>query len=349
MGLTLDSEGYGSRPFRAFVKLLGKAYYHGSPYVRLGRIERFLRAKSVRSRLRNPDPQITDVLHIGTHDLPLVPLDATNAHKRPRHHLFTDTTWNLWRRHATNAGAVSARLDSDIDQLERRAYAGLDHFFVISEYVQRDLVETYGVAAEKITVVGTGRGGIAPFHGEKDYASGHILFVAKERFRDKGGEALLAGFALARQRMPELRLVIVGREEYRRRFGQPPGVTIHGHVAFETLQALFNRASLFAMPAVNEPWGLVYLEALSCRVPVLGLNRLSLPEITQDGRFGILLKNSSPGEIADALCRAMADPEGLARMGREGQTYCLENFTWERTAQRILDSIRKAAAEAACD
>jgi glycosyltransferase involved in cell wall biosynthesis len=280
-----------------------------------------------------------DILHFGTHDLP-PRLGARSANSpRQRHYVFTDTTWNLWHTYCLDRGAISKRLSEDIEELDRASYHAVDHIFTIAHYVREDLMAHYGIAGDKITVVGSGRGSIVPFKGEKDYAGGPILFVARQRFADKGGEALLAGFVLARQKSPDLRLVIVGREEYKQRFSGLPGVTVHGEVPLADLQTLFEQASLFAMPAANEPWGLVYLEALSCQVPILGLRRLSLPEITRDGRYGFCLENAEPATIAEALCWAFADPAALAEMGAAGQAYCLETFTWERTVTIILDTI----------
>lgn len=334
---TLDTETYLPRWPRLAWKVVSKLYYAGSRYVRLGRLERAGRARRVRAVFPPDREDGSDLLHLGTHDLPSVPEET----RRQRHYLFTDCTWNLWQRYATDQRAISPRLARDIKELDRRSYAAVDHIFTVGEYVREDMVTHYGVPREKTTAVGSGRGSIAPYHGEKDYARGHILFVAKERFEDKGGKRLLAGFARARERHPTLRLVLVGREEYVALAAGHPGVTGYGHVPFAQLQSLFEQASLFAMPAANEPWGLVYLEALACRTPILGLRRLSLPEISGEGRYGFCLDTDGPEEIADALGRAFADPAALARMGAEGQAHCLATYTWENTVGRMLETIAR--------
>ena len=105
------------------------------------------------------------------------------------------------------------------------------------------------------------------------------------------------------------------------------------------LQQLFEQSALFAMPALNEPWGLVYLEALSCRTPILGLNRNSIPELTQHGQFGFAVSEPTAESIAAALLNAFSDVDRLAKMGRDGQKHCLHTFTWEHTAMRMLDAI----------
>jgi glycosyltransferase involved in cell wall biosynthesis len=225
------------------------------------------------------------------------------------------------------------------EQLERESYAQLKHFFVISEYVRENLIDHYRIEAERITVVGTGRGKIEPFTGDKDYENGHILFVAKDRFEDKGGFLLLEGFNIAQRKKPSLKLVIVGKEQYRNLIGPVPNVSVTGFIPWEELQNLFNTAALFAMPALNEPWGLVYLEALACKTPILGLNRNSLPEITCKGQYGFLVDKPTPDSIADAILQAFSNPDKLRAMGAAGQRFCLETFSWERVALKIASVI----------
>lgn len=226
-------------------------------------------------------------------------------------------------------------VDADI----RVGYHQFDHIFAIAEHAKTSLTEHYGVPADRISVVGTGRGIIKPFTGEKDYAKGGILFVAKERFEDKGGQLLLDAFRIARDQNPDLQLWLVGDPRLRETAGNDSRVQVFGFLPIEELQALFDRASLFAMPAPREPWGLVFLEALSCRTPILGLARGAIPEITQNGRFGFSVETASAEVIAQAILQAFSDPSRLVVMGKEGQHHVLERYTWEKVVDRILERI----------
>ena len=340
LGATIDSEAYFARPLVVGVKLISKLYYAGSRYLRLGKLERPLRAGQVRRNLRGGG--VHHVLHLNAHALP--DSDPRVAGGARRDYLLTDTTWDLWRKYATDMDSVNPRLAADAERLERVAYHQMAHIFAIGAYLKSNLVEHYGVPADKITVVGSGRGAITPYTGPKDYGNGAILFIAKERFGDKGGDALLAGFRLARQTNPNLTLTLVGSDDYLRLASPADNIMAHGRLPLPELQALFNRASLYAMPSCNEPWGLVYLEALACQTPIMGLRRLSIPEITRDGRYGFCLETTEPREIAAALLEAFSDPARLATMGEEGQRFSLENFTWERTVDRILEVVSSGDA-----
>lgn len=340
LGVAVDSTACVHPRVRQFAHLVSKYYYGCSYDTGRGRLYRYLRSRYLRKQFRAAEA--TDVLHTSTLHLPLVGGGA-NA----RHYLFCDSTWDLWRNGATNTDLYSKRLLDDAERMEQSAYRQMAHIFPISQYVRNNLISHYGISPDRITVVGTGRGAIKPYKGTKDYRNGAILMVAKGRFEDKGGPLMVEGFKLARQVRPDLKLVIVGDEKHRERVGNLQNIEVHGFVELERLQGFFNHASLFAMPAVNEPWGLVYLEALSCKTPILGLNRNAVPEITQDGRFGFCLDDATPAGIAAGLLEAFSNPERLAKMGNEGQRFCISQFTWENTVKRMVDVIDRCGGSAA--
>lgn len=314
-----------------FQKSLCRIHHRISGYgcdVNRGYLSRFLRAKSL-SKYAGKN-RINKILHTGTLDLP-VEANINNS----EHFLFCDSTWNLWSRYATNINNYTKKMMQLAESLEKKAYGQIKHFFTISKYVRNNLIEHYRVSPHKITVVGTGIGNIRAFYGEKDYEHGYILFIAKSRFKDKGGDLLIAGFKIALKKFPHLKLIVVGNDEYKKFLKETRNLIVKGHISWQELEKLFHNAALFTMPAINEPWGLVYLEALMCRVPILGLNRNSLPEITQEGRFGFLVQNESPRSIAKAIIDAFANTNRLKEMGILGQKYCMENFSWKKTVKKM--------------
>lgn len=228
--------------------------------------------------------------------------------------------------------AVRQRLAEE----ERRAMKVMTHVFCVSECAAQDVVKLYEVEPTKVSATGTGTGLIRTYDGPKDYSNGRILFVAQQRADDKGVTLLLRAFELVRAANAVATLTIVGggfrASEIER---MPAGVRVLPRVGLHTLQCLFEEASLFAMPAIWEPWGLVYLESLLCRTPILGLRRNALPEITVDGRFGFLVDEADPRPIANEILRALAHPELLASMGIQGQRHVISTYTWAAMAERI--------------
>jgi glycosyltransferase involved in cell wall biosynthesis len=231
-------------------------------------------------------------------------------------------------------------LAADANSAERRAYHQMDGIFTIGEYLIEDLVQHYHIAKEKIRSVGTGPGGISPYTGTKDYTIPTILFVAKARFEDKGGDLLLQAFKLAKKSIPKLRLIIVGQDL--NHFEKNDGLEIYGHVPFDQLKEFFAQSSLFAMPALNEPWGLVYLEAMLSKMPILGLRRNAIPEFTLEGELGFMAEQPTPESVAQTLVEAFSDTDRLRIMGDKAQENVRNRYTWANTVDSMLAHMQLA-------
>ncbi|MBS0546429.1 MAG: glycosyltransferase family 4 protein [Proteobacteria bacterium] len=274
---------------------------------------------------------VDHVLHTGTFDLP--PVDDG---RDTRHYLYCDHTWALARRHHVEADRYTKAAIRAFDDVERRAMTDLAHVFTFGAYVRDHIVQHYGLPPDRVTAVGSGAGAIAAYHGPKDYTQPRLLFVAKHLFRAKGGVLLLQAFDLARQRRPDLALTIVGDERSRRFVPPMRGVEFHAHLPWEELERLYREATLLVQPMLNDPWGQVYLEAMSSRTPVMGLARNGLPELTDNGRHGFLVDRAEPGPLADAIVNAVSDPPRLERMADAAQRHVLGAYSWDRVAERML-------------
>ena len=315
---------------RAVLSWAGYGFRGDARQMPLARLSRRAQAARVQANLRAA--RSTHVLHMGgDRYLPLTRTDAG-----VRHYLLIDSTWHTWRQNWTVGDKLPARYVAQREAAARAAFAQADHIFPLAEYVRDDLIHHYGVDPAKVTVVGTGLGTIRPYHGPKDYANGTILFAARSRWTDKGGDLVTAAFEIAHRSNPNLKLWVVGDDSVKPLQDRLPNTTVHGYLSQGQLQDLFDRASLFAMPSPQEPWGLVYLEAMACRMPVLGLRVKAVPEFTGHGRHGFAVWPPTPEAVAGAMVAALSDPDALDRMGTEAQRYCLERYTWDHVANAIL-------------
>jgi len=275
---------------------------------------------------------LRDVLHTGTLDLP-----HADGDRDLRHYLYCDHSWDLARRHRGGYQDTDGRGAARVDALEAAAYRQMTHIFTFGDYVRRNLIDHYGVAPARVTTVGSGMGGIRPYHGPKDYAAARLLFVAKHYFEQKGGRLVLDAFGLIARARPDAHLTVVGAERPHWLAETPPNVEFLPYVPWDALERLFREAALLVQPMLNDPWGQVYLEALVSRTPVVGLRRNGLPEIAGHGRHGMLVDAPRAEDVAAAVIEALANPERLAGMGFIGQEHALENYSWDRVARLIAE------------
>jgi starch synthase len=102
---------------------------------------------------------------------------------------------------------------------------------------------------------------------------------------------------------------------------------------------LLSHASVFVCPSVYEPFGLINLEAMACRVPVVASAVGGIPEIVEDGRTGLLVPLGTDLErfardLALAINELLANPERAKAMGAAGRQRVLDSFTWDVAAER---------------
>jgi glycosyltransferase involved in cell wall biosynthesis len=314
--------------------LSGYGQFKSSEAIARGPAIRRFRALGLARQLKRL--KIARVLHTGTLDMPPA-ADETGI----VHYLLCDQTWHLSLRYRSDAVSYTDQAIREFEKLEHQAYARSHHIFTFGEYVRANLVSHYGVPEHRVTAVGSGMGNIQPYTGPKDYTHGSLLFIAKHLFVEKGGSLLLDAFRLAVGERPNLTLTIVGDRRSHEREINCPNVTFRPFVPWSELEALLRQATLLVQPMLNDPWGQVYLEALTSRTPVIGLNRNGLPEITRNGQFGFLVDSATPEALARAILDATSNPDRLIDMGHRGQRYVMEHYSWDRVAQRIFDVIER--------
>jgi glycosyltransferase involved in cell wall biosynthesis len=221
---------------------------------------------------------------------------------------------------------------------ERACYAGASGIATFSENVARSLERDYGVARSRVHVVGAGAN-VFPGEVVRRDDGDTILFVGRE-FGRKGGPVLLDAFERLRRKRPRARLVIVGPEE---RLALPDGAESLGPVPYDGLEPLFSRATVFALPTLQEPFGIAFLDAMACGVPCVGTQIEAVPEIIEDGRTGLLVPPADPIALADALECLLADPDRARALGAQGRARVAQRFLWQHVADRLLAVLLAAA------
>lgn len=210
----------------------------------------------------------------------------------------------------------------------------LNYIFTMNEWSRKSLIEDYGIDANKIFNVGFGIN-LKPYHGEKDYTNHEILIVLRKGLEKlKGLELLLEALPLVQADFPDTKLNVVGTT-----YTQANGVEYFENYPRTKTIELFQRCSLYAMPALYEPNGITYLESLSNKAPILGLDRFAFPEFSNYGEFGYIVPEADHKSIAQAIITAFRSPEKMKKMGEEGQRYALNKYDWNTVGDAIMNTL----------
>jgi phosphatidyl-myo-inositol dimannoside synthase len=134
--------------------------------------------------------------------------------------------------------------------------------------------------------------------------------------------ALLAGLQKPDRRV-DYYVAGSGPDEARlRQLAQTHEVTdrVHflGKVPFEDLPDIYRAADLFALPSTGEGFGIVFLEAMACGTPSIGLSVGGSPDALGDGDLGACVSEADfPEALAAALDQPRLDAEQLSKVIHE--------------------------------
>ncbi|HTO54797.1 MAG TPA: glycosyltransferase family 1 protein [Myxococcota bacterium] len=230
------------------------------------------------------------------------------------------------------------------------AVARADHVVTYSEFTAGEVCEEYGLPRERVHPVHLGVD-TARFQP----AAPETVAKLRERYGDyvisigllsrrKNFPALVA----ALERLPELRLVLVGRgsdgerelEESLDRHGLRARTTRLAGLPEDELVALLGAARACAVPSLYEGFGLTVLEAMACGTPLVCSRAASLPEAAGDA--ALLVDARQPEELAHALLRVTHDSALAAELRARGLARA-QAMSWTASARKLRAVYRQVS------
>ena len=172
----------------------------------------------------------------------------------------------------------------------------------------------------------------------------------------KGQDRLIAALDAVVERVPDVRLMVVGDGPHRAALeqqaveaGHADRVVFTGPVAESELAAHYAAGDVFAMPCRErrgglevEAFGIVFIQAQAVGRPVVAGAIGGVPDALVPDRTGVLVDGTDTAAVADAVAGLLEAPERAARMGAAGADFVTGGFTWAaRTVQlrALLDRV----------
>ena len=264
--------------------------------------------------------------------------------------------------------AYGTEVWSPLPRVKRRALGSADFVISISEYTKAKLVEVQGIRAERIHIppnavawkggetgrrddAETGRSGEGEMRrvGEP-YAARHkpmrffsvCRLDAREQY--KGIDTVIKALPAVRARVPDLEYVVVGSgtdlERHQRLaadLGVADWVKFLGSIDEHALRAAYESCDVFILPSAGEGFGIVFLEAMHYRKPVIAANSGAAPEVVKDGETGMLAAPGNVDELAAAMIALATNESECVRMGEAGYQRLLNNFTFDHFKTKLRE------------
>ena len=210
----------------------------------------------------------------------------------------------------------------------RRVLAGSDGHVAVSKDLARRAREIYGFQ-RPIDVISLGAA--APMfqpasRAELGLLPGIVYLAAVGRLVRRKNLATLIS-VLQRLERNDVHLLIIGDgpeqdalQAQARELGVASRVQFRGFVPDETKFQLLAAADVFALPSLHEAFGLVYLEAMHCGLPVIAGRPGGQEDYLSDGRTGFLVPHDDADALLAAVQRLVGDPELRAIMSAHNRT-----------------------------
>jgi phosphatidyl-myo-inositol dimannoside synthase len=252
-----------------------------------------------------------------------------------------------------------------IAQALRGLHLRLAHAIVtVSRFGQQALVERYGIAPGKIELITNGidldrfrpRPGDPLLRQRYGLTGKRILLTVGRLSERKGIDRVIEALPAMLGRHPDLHYLVVGQGGYRAQLDRlvaarqlADHVTFVGSVSDGALLEHYAIADVFVMPhrelasGDTEGFGVVFLEANACGVPVVAGTAGGAPDAVQDAENGLSVDGEDVNAIAQAVVRILEDA-GLRERLRAGGLARARQADCRHKSAQFLDLCRRLAA-----
>jgi len=207
---------------------------------------------------------------------------------------------------------------------------------------------------EKIFIVSPGVD-LPEFETAPKTKTNDVLFVGRiEKNSDlKGIKYLLEAISIIKKTKLNISLRLVGigdRVDYFKKYSEI--LKISGNVMFAGLKTgadlteEYKKSKLLVLPSINaESFGMVLIEAMAHKLPVIGSNIGGIPDVITDGENGFLIRPRDSDLLAKKIMEILQNESYAKRLGESGYLNVSKNFTWEQKIERTNNLFRKLAAK----
>jgi starch synthase len=307
-----------------------------------------------------------DVVHTHTWYVSMAGFLAKKLYKIP----FVLTTHSLeplraWKAEQLGSGYAMS------SWMERTAILDADAVIAVSNGTKEDILRAYPVDPARIHVIYNGIDleeyqktheasalatyGVDPllpyvlFVGRITRQKGVTHLVDAIRYMPPNTQVVLCAGA---PDTPEIAAEMRQKVDEARRFN-PHVVWIEKMVTKPEAIQLYSNACVFCCPSVYEPFGIINLEAMACRAPVVASATGGIKEVVVDGKTGYLVPfdqdpvTSFPRDsdrfardLGAKVSNLLDDPETCRRFGEAGRRRVETTFSWTAIASQTIQLYR---------
>jgi len=235
---------------------------------------------------------------------------------------------------------------------------------VCTEYMRQELANYFQTPMDKIDIIPNGVNtepfdalegvDLSEFRSRYALPYEKIVFHVGRIVREKGIEVLIRSAPLVLAQVPEAKFIIAGRgpeldamRALVSSLGLEHKVTMPGFISTEDRNRLFKVADCAVFPSLYEPFGIVALEAMAARTPVVVSEIGGLKEVVKHGETGITIYPGDPASCAWGIVHTLQHPEWAAMRVENAFREVRTIYNWDVIAGQTEAVYRRVIAERA--
>ncbi|MGB9880581.1 MAG: glycosyltransferase family 4 protein [Anaerolineae bacterium] len=268
--------------------------------------------------------------------------------------------------HATEQGRARGNLVTDMQKAIHSAEWWLTYeswrIICCSQYMANEVISYFRTPADKIDVIPNGVNAerfqrldgvdLTRFRSMYALPEEKIVFYVGRIVHEKGVHVLIEAVPRVLAENPAAKFVIAGTGDLlpalRARawdLGIGHKVLFTGFISDDDRDRLYKVASCAVFPSLYEPFGIVALEAMAAKVPVVVSLVGGLQEVVKHAETGITVYPDNPESLAWGINHTLARPDWAAQRAENAYRVVLEEYNWQRIAQKTIRVYERIVAE----
>lgn len=246
--------------------------------------------------------------------------------------------------HGRNLGLHTSG-QRQINEIENNLALEADQIICCSQYMQDEICSLFGVHRDMVMIIPNGvdpeQFRALPEEPRLDIAAQEKAIVFLGRLvPEKGVWQLINSFAEVHERITAAKLYIGGRgpqkailEKRVAELGLEKQVVFTGFLKEKERNYIYNRASVAVFPSLYEPFGIVALEAMATRTPVIVSNVGGLSEIVDNGITGLKVPAGIESALSQAIINVLENRDLAQQMVQNAWEEVNQVYSWEAIAR----------------
>lgn len=233
--------------------------------------------------------------------------------------------------------------------MERTGIEAADRVIAVSQGSKEDILKYYNIPEEKVEVIYNGIDLNQYQKTDRNIArkkygieGKYILFVGRIS-RQKGITHLIDAVKYLPKDIkvvlcassPDTQEVLEEVEQKVKLYDNI--IWINRMVGKEEIIELYSNAEVFACPSVYEPFGIINLEAMACKTPVVASATGGIKEVVVHEETGFLVEPGNPQELAKYINILLNNKDLAIKFGENGRKRVEEMFSWESIAKKTYE------------